>query len=436
MRQVCRLLLAACLLLLPAQALAHAPPEATGIEWSAAAGTPRLIVRSNRGLLVASGSDPAVRLLCNDAYQASLSETVPFHSAPEGLLLASYACGLLRARADLCEFRALPVPFADKTLIDVDSPGGDALYALTLPTNTEWGQIFHSDDGGDHFSPGAKSSTFGTTVVVAPGDASTLYVAQVDLSDPSAPIPQIAVSHDAGQTFTPHPLELAATEFRSFVLGVDPTNAQRVFVRTEAGDSSLAERVLLSEDGGQSWASVLSSVGPLSLTIGSSGRDVWVGGHEGLFHSLDGGQHFQPASTELSFINCLALHEGALYACAYAGEFGVFVSQDDARTFQPFLRFSDVKEPFQCPADSQVATSCLGTFEDWRLEQNQGSEAAAVTPLASSTTGNPRVEAVGCQLSRGSPGSLHPPFVSLFALSLGLVFRAGRRRARLTAPPT
>jgi hypothetical protein len=417
-------------LLCSATAFAHAPPEATGIEWPSEAGAPSLVVRTNRGLIVKNGTAP-LSLLCNDAYQANLSETVPFHATEGGLLVASYSGGLLRANADLCEFRRLPAPFTDQTLIDLRAHEEQTLYALTLPSDAAPGQVFITKDGGVHFSPGATSPKFGTSLAVAPGNEQTLYVAQLDLSDPTAGIPQIAVSRDAGQTFTTVTLELEAPEFRAFVLGVDPKDERRLFLRTEAGDSTLPERLLLSEDGGATFRAVFSGVGPLSLAIDESTEDVWVGGHDGLFRAQDGGKHFEPVSSSaLSQISCLALHAGSLYACAFAGEFGVFASHDSATSFEPYVRFPDVTQPIPCSPDSQVATACIGAFEDWRLEQSQD---PAPTPNATVLSVDSEATAehagTGCQVSFGQVGSTIPLSTRLLVLALVRVLR--RRRLGL-----
>src|SRR4051812_49105527 len=105
----------------PRAAGAHAPPQATGIRWYTAEGAERAIVRTNRGLIIEDSGGGSFRIVCNDAFEASLAEVPPLTVGADGrLLLGTYAAGLVLSSPDACNFEPLPDRFAELYPIDVE----------------------------------------------------------------------------------------------------------------------------------------------------------------------------------------------------------------------------------------------------------------------------------------------------------------------------
>jgi hypothetical protein len=402
----------AAILLVSAPARSHAPPYATQIQWLDAPDGERVVVRTNRGLIVGNRATGSFRLACNDAFEASLVEVVPTAALPGGgLLVGTYEAGLLRTDATLCDFE--PVGPTDVSPVDLKTGSSDETLALLLPLDGTDGGLFQSEDGGTNFQALSLVGTAPTAIAAAPSNGKRVYVS-TNTTNGNLSVGHVLASDDGGRNFEDHELELDASELRAFVSTVDAADPERLFVRTQSRDSITPERLLRSEDGGKSFQTVLEAPGPLKLVLGDNG-EAWAGSATGLFRSSDHGGTFEPVPTEnLSRIGCLALHAGALYVCGLKGlEFGVLVSRNGGVTFDWFLRFPEVTARVDCPASSDEATRCGAAFEDWSREQLSAGGGSAVPIPEPSPAGDAEG---GChfQAARGRATELLLP--ALFAL--------------------
>jgi hypothetical protein len=408
----------------PRAAGAHAPPQATGIRWSTAAGGERAIVRTNRGLIIEDAGGGSFRIVCNEAFEASLAEVPPLTVAADGrILLGTYAAGLLLSSPDACNFDPLPDRFAELYPIDVETDQRGGFFAAVLPRDGASAELLQSTDEGRTAEslatlPGAPSA-----LEVAPSDGSRVYVSST-LAEDNLSFGRLLTSHDAGRTFTEAEVELDASELRVFLLAVDPSEPDRVILRTQSRDGITPERLLRSDDGGLSFATALSVPGPLNAVVQPDGT-VWAGGAEGLYRSRDGAQSFaRLEASDLSRVTCLAARDDRLYVCGYsAGEFGVLVSADGGGSFDWFLRFPWVTARLDCPADSDEGMLCAIPFLDWEEEQVEAGSMTgeAGAPAAAPSSPVPGDEG-GCQLPRRAPASR-----GILALGVGLALTAARR---------
>ena len=168
------LCIAACLCLTPS-AKAHAPPYATDIRWIDTADGTRALVRTNRGLIVEDLATESFRIVCNDAFEAALVEVVPTAVlADGGLLVGSYAGGLLRSDPTLCDFE--PVGPGDVSPVDLKSDATGRTRALLLPLDGSDGAVFESDDGGESFQALSPVGTAPTALASAASDPERVYV--------------------------------------------------------------------------------------------------------------------------------------------------------------------------------------------------------------------------------------------------------------------
>jgi hypothetical protein len=418
------------LLSLATAAFAHAPPQANGIFFQADEGAAgREWVRTNRGLILRAAPGDAPRLLCNDAYAASLSEVAPMVIVPDGLVVGTYYGGILRIGADGCSVAAAPAPLAGRRVLDLAADSaGSTLWALLAPNAERRGSVLSSADAGKTWEEAGEIDAFGSALRAAPSDPRRLYVtAQVE-SDGGEAIHQLLVSDDAGGEFSPHEVTLLDGEVRAYVLSVHPTDPERVFLRTLAGNPSEPERLLASEDGGESFSQVASAVGPLVLAFDK--ETVWLGGRDGLWRSDDDGRSFRNVPQAPTHIACLVPANGSLLACGHQDlEFGVFEMAAEGEQFRAALRFNEVTEPVSCGDDAPVVALCRSNFADW-LEEQGATTGSAGAPASgegsASASPPPASRQSGCSIRsfRGSAAT-----AALLVALLVSSRRARRRRA-------
>jgi hypothetical protein len=366
---------------------AHALPQATDIRWLG----DRAIVRTNRGLVVEEGSGSSFRLLCNEAYGASLAEVVPYELTSDGrILVATNETGIMLSTLDQCGFDAAQGPLAGFIVLDVTGDSQGMFHATVYPVDDSTAALFQSDDDGRSFHYQADLTGVPTSIRVAPSDPTRVYVS-TSVPDGNAVAANLEVSTDKGRVFEATPIELDPSELGVLVVGVDPRDPDRVFVRTRSRDGVTPERLLVRNGKSGTLQVALSAPGPISLAWGEDGI-AWAGTAQGLFRLIEKDGRFAPATSfDVSRIGCVAARANRLYVCAYSGgEFGVLVSEDEGASFDWFLRFPEVNARLDCPSTSQEGTSCEREFLDWSLEQGLISPeggAAGEPPIPAGSSG-------------------------------------------------
>lgn len=421
------------LLLGARDASAHAPPQATGVFSSGADADRRVWVRTNRGVVLKAAHDDVWRLLCSAAYGASLSEVPPVIPVAEGLLVASYDSGILRISPDGCGAQSLDAPLGDRHVVDLAAaPDGSRYWALLAPSPSQSGALLESVDAGASWTSRAELSPFATALRVAPSDAKRLYVSALESAEDGSLNHELLVSSDGGVTFSSHAVPLLDSEVRAFVIGVDPLDAERVFLRTLAGDPEAAERLLLSENGGESFSEVSSAVGPLAFAVDE--QAAWLGGKVGLWRSDDRGKSFEAVAGAPTYVGCLATDGTSLLVCGYQdAEFGVFRLGSTAAGFDSELRFGEVTSQVACGQASAIVALCQADFDDWLAEQAPGSETGAAGAPSSPGAGGGSDAEPGSSGARARPGcSIGGPYErsGAGALALLAVLRLCRGRRR------
>jgi len=405
---------------------AHAPPLATDIGWLAGSSGERVLVRTNRGLIVGAADGTSFGIVCNDAFGASLAEVPPLAPTGDGrVLVGTYDLGLLRSDPTLCDFDPVDVGKAPMIPVALSAGASGAIQALLLPLDGSDGGLFESRDHGKSFQLVSTLAGAPSALVSASSDPARLYVT-LTTSVANDTSTALLVSDDGGRHFSERAVELDAIELRAYVIAVDPNNRDRVLLRTQGRDRTSPERLLLSDDAGKAFRAVVNAAGPLSALFGQDGN-VWAGTLDGLLRSRDGGATFDAATqSDLTRVGCLAEHAGKLLVCGFSnGEFGVRVSHDRGQTFDWFLRFPDVSTRAACSSASDEAQSCGAAFDDWTLEQQgAGVEPTAPSSPKPSSRSSAKPNSASCQLARASERS------SVALLGLALLGLLRRHRSR------
>jgi MYXO-CTERM domain-containing protein len=217
--------------------------------------------------------------------------------------------------------------------------------------------LFETTDEGKTFAalPAAfDSSLLLETVDVTATDPNRIYVSAVrDPGEQSTAV--LLTSNDRGKSFVETPI---ASERDAFIAAVDPTNADRVYVRT-SNTNDKPSRLFVSDDAGKTFRNIFTGTGPLAgFALSDDGKRIYIGGpQDGLrvANTVDY-QWEQKSQVE---IGCLKLANDGLWACSTEKSgFVVGLSTDEGATFQTKLHFCDIRGPLACAVGSSTHTEC------------------------------------------------------------------------------
>jgi hypothetical protein len=396
---------------------AHAPPVATDIQWIESEAGERAVIRTNRGLIFEGNEPGSFSIACNEAFQVGLSDVPPVVALDDGrLLIGTFQVGLLISSHDHCGYTNVGGPIAGLNTVHLARNAEGKVYAAVQPLDGSAAQLFASSNG-ESFESTAAFEGFPNAIALAAEDAARVFVsASVPEGNNNAAI--LLVSDQGGEQFAERPIELHTGELRAFVRAVDPLEPDRVFVRTQSPDGVMPERLLLSEDAGRSFQSVLTAGGPIAVL--ATTNSVWAGTAEGLYRSLDRGRTFERAGPEfITRVGCLSARDGALYVCGYSEAqrvFGVLESKDEGNTFDWFLRFPQVGSRISCAPESDEGARCEAAFRDWSIEQGfipadmpNPSGGAPASPGDPPLQGSGGVGAAGSGAAGAQPAQPSPP---------------------------
>jgi hypothetical protein len=233
---------------------------------------------------------------------------------------------------------------------------------LDPAVNRSASAVYASSDGGDRFES-ILGATFGkhlASLEIARSEPSVLYLASATY-DAGQWHPALGRSPDAGGSWQTHELFDRAGGVVPYILAVDPSDANRVFLRLkglmsfdqfaiyDAGDASLTGMLSL---GSAMSAFLQRSDG--ALIVGAMTGGAWI--------STDMGESFAPWAESLH-LRALAERDGRIYAGTNDLEdgFALAVSDDAGASWQALLRFEQIAGPMAC---GEVAELCA---EPWEL---------------------------------------------------------------------
>ncbi len=225
--------------------------------------------------------------------------------------------------------------------------------------------VVESSDGGTTFGPTRYTAASGdniTGVEIARSAPSTIYVAMT--SGPTF-APKLARSTDGGATWKVDDLSAKLPTKTTLIrlVAVDPTNADRVYLRTHsaAGD---AFAVAVAGAGGFTVTTPLNFPdGILSayarLASGTIVIAAVVGLDEVAYRSTDAGASFQALPTPPS-VRAMSARGSTLYVVAdnVADGYAVGTSVDEGQSWQPLMRYDQLLAIQACVKQA-CQTDCL-----------------------------------------------------------------------------
>ena len=373
----------ACLLALglawsPGRASAHGRPlQIERIAFDPGA-PDHLILGATFGLVVTRDAGASWRWTCASGFGADATQEDPdLVITDDGSVVLTTFGGVVRGEPDLCDFRYPEELVRNVFVVDVapDPARAGAVWGL-VSSGVVADRVVRSGDGGRSWAAvGApiEEQLLTERILLAPSDPSRVYVSAA--IPPAGDVLRQAFllrSDDGGETFERTEIALVNGERVAHVVGVDPGDADRLFVRMARGTvDPRPERLLYSDDGGRTFTSVLELPSLRGFAIAEDGRTVWAGSsHEsrGLWVARDGAALFEQVNDV--DVRALASRGDELWVAVdqRTGGFALGRSIDGGETIEELLRFEDVQELLECPRCSATGLDCPSWEPDLRAD--------------------------------------------------------------------
>lgn len=400
-----------------------------------------LILRTTFGMLFSHDAGKTWDWLCETAYVCESTQCTPPQEDPAiailngGLVLAAEYEGLALSPDDGCSWSFAPGTAKVNTIDVARSPDGATAVAVTSALASLDGgilndsRVLRTTDAGKTWAPlsGVVDPTLSIdTLDLAPSDPQRIYLTGHVLGQTHA---TLLVSTDGGQSYQSRTITFAAGEGAAFIAAVDPTNPDRLYVRTLGTADGSAEqfsRLLVSSDAGQTFTEAWAGDKLLGFALSKDGSRVYIGS---ALAGLQAASASDLAFTQKSAmqVSCLATAGDVLYACAAnegnaqtvtGSAFIVGSTLDEGATFTPLVRLETIHAPIDC-ASSTTAAICATQWP--ALELQLGIDAGA--PDA----GAPPSSGCGCESTHGArDGALFAALLALVVTLRNRLFRAAR----------
>jgi len=327
----------------------------------------QLMVRSTFGLLVSSDQGKNWDWICEQAALgpngAAGTEDPGVALTASGAIIVAASEGLIVSPDTGCSWvNADPTFFVD-VAVRPNAPHEaialEAMFDGEGSTESFRNQLYVTTDDGAHWTPYGVplDPTFiGDTVEVSASDPNRVYV--TGEKSTSTEMAALFTSTNGGATWTENPVPiLPQNEEAAFIAAVDPTNPDRVYLRTGDHTGLQASRLLVTDNAGMTFTERYAGTGPMQgFALSPDGSTVYIGfGRAATDGDVSDG--LQVASTtNFAFkqrsnviVQCLALSGATLYACApELSGFVLGASTDDGATFKTLLHLCDIRGPLAC----------------------------------------------------------------------------------------
>ncbi len=315
-----------------------------------------LVMGTTFGILTSDDGGRSFRWTCEEAVGYAGEEHPSLAIFAGGTLLAGFRGGLWASDDAGCSWERVGA--------------SDPVVDLTLATAERVLVLSHADDGavgvtsveGAALTPSELSSPgqglTPHTIEVAASDPDRIYVSA--LSDEGVSL--LLRSDDGGSDW--ERLEISPyAGLPAYVSAVDPNDPDRLYVRL---DGETTDHLLLSENGGQSFAEIFAlEADMLGFALSPDGERVAIGGpRAGAFLADADSLTFVPAQELVGYLSCLRWTESGLLACAREenDDWTVGISSDEGNSFTPLFRLDELT-PQECPSSTIAASQCRIAWE-------------------------------------------------------------------------
>jgi len=359
----------------------------------------RIIAKTNFGLLVSEDAGASWEWVCEQAiglntfiYQIGPPPSDRLYAVSfDGLTFSTdFGCTWDRVQGQLATFNvtdAFPDPSDSTHVLAVARPG--SVDGGTPPQG-----VYESTDGGRTFGPplyvAPDAQRFVSGVEIAQSNPNRYFVTMYSISPSTQPY--IVRSIDRGASWEVLDLSPSVGGKAVQLLGVDPADAQTLYLRLS--DNFGREQLAISNDAGLTARIALQL--PFRMTAflrRASGTLMVAGSDGGVFISTDRGSSFTRSGNTPHFRG-LGERSGRLYAVTdnLADGYAVAVSMNDGASWQPLLRFDQLRGPKAC---GSLLATCAAPWEALKVTLGIGN-------AADGGTAPPRRSGCGCSSDRSS----------------------------------
>lgn len=400
-----------------------------------------LVLRASYGVLVSHDAGKSWDWVCEQSLGFSGIEDPPLAVTESGAIVGALFAGVTVSPDRGCSFSFAGGAVSGRVVNDVvlararprevlaiassyarRGDAGESLYQSDVYRTTDEGRTFVP-------APGALDpSILFETIEIAESDPSRIYLSGArDVGTGREGV--VLVSRDGGGSFESHVVPLRDGERAPYIGAVDPSDPDRVYVRTGGAPDLARSRLLVSDDGARTFREAFSSDGPMTgLAISPDGAKVYVGSaKDGLLVAPRDSLVFEQRAK--IYVQCITVSATRVYLCSnelygfVAGE-----STDDGRTFTPMLRLAGLRGPLACAEGTSTHDQCEKEWPRVREELGGGGAVrdAGTTDAGPSSSSPPS----GCGAAGGLGGGAT-------SLGVGVLFalRAARLRRRSGGRP-
>jgi hypothetical protein len=357
-----------------------------------------MVLRTSYGILPSHDNGASWSFVCEDALGFSSSATEDPSiglTANNSLIAGIFSPGGLNVSPDVgCNWNCQGGPLQGLLVVDVAVRPDNAASAVALagqyvPTDAGGeqlpAQVFETTDNGMTWAALGKTldpTVIPQTIDVAKTDPNRIYVSGAR-GFGTMKTAVLLVSTDKGNTWSEKDLPSAqydpTTEDTVFIGAIDPTNADRVYIRSSGlltgglsrltivdGASTVSPKFTTARifDVEASFAGEMTGE-LLGLALSPDGSKIYVGTkEEGLWMAST--SNFQFTKRSSIVVQCLATRGNELWACsAEVSGFIAGVSTDDGMTFTSKLPLlGALTGPIACAAGANEAGAACNTGQN------------------------------------------------------------------------